>query len=157
MPLVIDGYNLLRSVQKNQEYAGFDEVMLCRVISEYLKSVRSYGQIIFDGIGSSDKSELADIERLEVYFSGQDLEADDIIEEKILSSTAPKNLIIISSDRRIRTAAGQRKATSVSSDIFWLSLVEQLDRKKPASEPKAKRQGITDAEADAWLDEFGID
>ena len=156
MPFIIDGYNLLRSVQGYEEYASYDEEMLCRVLSEYLKRVRNQGQIIFDGIGPPDKSGLGGIENLEVYFSGEDLEADDVIEDKIISSSAPKNLIIITSDREIRIAASHRKCTSVPSDIFWLSLTEQLEKKLPIREPKEKREGITEKETEDWMDEFGL-
>lgn len=157
MPVIIDGYNLLRSVQKIEEYQSLDEASLCRIISEYLVRVRAYGQIIFDGTGPRDKSELSGIDNIEVYFSGVDLEADDIIEEKIEEYSAPKNMVVVSTDRRIRAAATKRKSTSVTSDIFWMSMIEQLDRKKPTPMPKEKRHGITETEADAWMDEFDLE
>jgi len=158
MPIIIDGYNLLRSVQNcYEQYASLDEAALCSFLSEYLKRTRTYAQIIFDGTGPLDKSELGGIENLEVYFSGPDTEADEIIEEKIQEYSAPKRLVIVSTDRRIRDAASRRKATAVTSDIFWVSLIEQLDKKMPIPEPKEKRHGITEAETDQWLDEFGLE
>ena len=158
MPIIIDGYNLLRWVERlDPVYAAIDEASLCRMISQYLIRTRTHAQVIFDGIGPPDKRELANIANMEVYFSGQDREADDIIEEKILESSAPKGLVIVSSDRRIRAAAGKRKATSIKSDYFWLSLIEQLDRKKPTPEPQEKRNGISESETDQWLDMFGLD
>lgn len=158
MPIIIDGYNLLRAIQKGDEqYESLDEASLCRFISEYLKRTRTYAQVIFDGTGPLDKSELSGVDNLEVFFSGPDTEADDIIEEKILEYSAPKRLVVVSTDRRLRAAAGKRKATSVTSDIFWMSLIEQLDKKRPTPEPKEKRHGITELETDQWLDEFGLD
>ena len=136
MPIIIDGYNLLRWVERlDSVYAAIDEASLCRMISQYLVRTRTHAQVIFDGIGPPDKRELANIANMEVYFSGPDREADDIIEDKILESSAPKGLVIVSSDRRIRATAQRKKATSVKSDYFWLSLIEQLDRKKPTPEP----------------------
>ncbi|MBW8035722.1 MAG: hypothetical protein FVQ79_08875 [Planctomycetes bacterium] len=158
MPIIIDGYNLLRWVQSiDSAYADLDEAPLCRMISLYLIRTRNRAQVIFDGVGPPDKRELANIANMEVYFSGPDREADDIIEDKILESSAPKGLVVVSSDRRIRTAAQKRKATSVKADYFWLSLIEQLDKKKPMPEPKEKRNGISEHEADQWLNEFGLD
>ena len=157
MPIIIDGYNLLRWVQNIEEYRHLDEAGLCRFLSEYLLRVRTHAQIIFDGMGPRDKSELGGIDNIEVFFSGENLEADDIIEEKIEEYSAPKNMIVVSTDRRIRAAATRRKSTSVTSDLFWLSLIEQLDKKKPVPMPKEKRHGITESEADAWLDEFDLD
>jgi len=157
MPIIIDGYNLLRWVQSiDSVYADLDEAPLCRMISQYLIRTRSYAQVIFDGLGPPDKRELANIPNMEVYFSGPDREADEIIEDKILESSAPKGLVIVSSDRRIRAAAQRRKATAVKADYFWLSLIEQLDKKAPTPEPKEKRNGISETEADLWLNEFGL-
>lgn len=157
MPIIIDGYNLLRWVQKlDPVYATLDEASLCRMISQYLVRTRSLAQVIFDGMGPPDKRELANIANMEVYFSGPDCEADDIIEEKILESSAPKGLVIVSSDRKVRAVAQRKKTTSVKSNYFWLSLIEQLDKKPPVPEPKEKRNGISEHETDQWLDEFGF-
>jgi len=156
MPIIIDGYNLLRWVQNIEEYQYLDEAGLCRFISEYLVRVRSHGEIVFDGMGPRDKSELGGIEKLEVYFSGENFEADDIIEEKIEDYSAPKKMVVVSTDRRIRAAAAKRKSTAVTSDVFWLSMIEQLDKKKPTPMPKEKRHGINEGETDAWLDEFDL-
>ena len=158
MPVIIDGYNLLRSIQKTyEECASLTEVGLCRTISEYLKRVRDHGHIVFDGIGPPDKSNLGDFGNLEVYFSGTDTDADTVIEEKIQDNTAPRSLVIVSSDRRLRAAAGKRKAVCIRSELFWPQLIGQLDQKKPTPEPKQKRQGLTDAETEQWLDLFDID
>ena len=79
------------------------------------------------------------------------------IEEKIEEYSAPKNMVVVSTDRRIRRAATRRKSTSVTSDLFWLSMIEQLDRKKPTPMPKEKRHGLTESETDQWMDEFDLD
>ena len=157
MPIIIDGYNLLRWVQNIEEYQSLDEAALCRIISEYLVRVRTYAQVIFDGLGPRDKSELGGIDNLEVFFSGEHLEADDIIEEKIAEYSAPKKMVVVSTDRRIRAAAAKRKSISVTSDLFWLSMIEQLDKKKPTPMPKEKRHGLTELETDQWMDEFELD
>jgi predicted RNA-binding protein with PIN domain len=159
MPYVIDGYNLLRSVQKLEEFATLTDVQLCRAVSDYLSCVRDHGHIVFDGVGPPDKSAFGGIPSLEVYFSGPSCEADDIIEEKIADNSAPKSLVVVSSDRRLRDTASRRKAKAVPSDIFWQSLLIQLEKQasRPAPEPSEKRQGLTERETDVWLDVFGLD
>ena len=158
MPIVIDGYNLLRAVQKTEEdLADLIEAGLCRIISEYLTHVRDHGHIYFDGIGPPDKTRLGGLTNLEVYFTGKHIDADSAIEQKILDNTAPKSLIVVSSDRRIKAAARKRKANPLSSEIFWQDLITQLGRNtKPSQEPKEKRQGLTEKETDQWLDAFGL-
>lgn len=159
MPYLIDGYNLLRAVQKLEEFADLTDVQLCRALSDYLCAVRDHGHIVFDGIGPPDKSAFGQIPKLEVYFSGQTYEADDIIEEKISDNTAPKSLVVVSSDRRLRKAAGKRKAVPVSAEQFWQTLLLQLERhaNRPAPEPTEKRHGLTERETDVWLDLFDLD
>lgn len=146
MPYLIDGYNLLRAIQRFEEFALFDEVELCRTVAEFLRIVQSRGHMVFDGMGPPDKRPLGGIRGLEVYFSGENLEADDIIEDKIADNTAPKSLVVVSSDRRLRDAAKRRKAVSITSDEFWVFLMTQFEKaeKRPAPEPREKRGGITD-------------
>lgn len=160
MPVLIDGYNLLRFIQNSdEEFQRLDEAALCRILSRYLKGIRDHGHIVFDGIGPPDKTDLGGIRGLEVYFSGPNIEADEIIEEKISDNTAPRRLTVVSSDRRIRAAAAKRKAVAVKSDIFWDMLIRQLDKgkRKPSVEPREKHNGITESETDQWLNIFGID
>ncbi|MBE0536980.1 MAG: NYN domain-containing protein [Phycisphaerae bacterium] len=161
MPLLVDGYNLLRTVQKDEQFEEMRESGLCRIISDYLVTMRDRGHVIFDGTGPPDKEEmeqLGGLDNLEVYFSGEHSDADTVIEQKIEDNTAPKSLVVVSTDRAVRAAAGRRKATSVRSDVFWQQLLLRLEnRRKPANEPGAKRQGISDIETDQWLDLFGMD
>ena len=161
MPLIVDGYNLLRFVQKAGHFEDLIEVGLCRILSDYLVSVRERGHIVFDGIGPPDKhdfEQLGGLANLEVYFSGADYDADEVIMQKIEDSSAPKSLTVVSTDREIRAAAAARKATSVRADVFWHGLVSRLEtQQKAVHEPKEKRRGITEGETDQWLDFFGID
>lgn len=158
MPYLIDGYNLLRLIQSiHEEYAEIAEAGLCRILSEYIRIKRSRGQIVFDGLGPPDKSCLGGYGNLEVFFSGQTLEADDVIEEKILDNSAPKSLIVVSTDRRIRTAANKRKAIAVRSDLFFDDVTKVLDKTRMIPEPEQKQKGLTEAETDEWLDFFDID
>lgn len=158
MPFLIDGYNLLRFVQKLDAYADLTDVQLCRYLADFLRAVRDRGTIIFDGIGPPDKRELMNIRGLEIRFSGEKTDADSCIEVKIEDNTAPKRLVVVSSDRRLRTAAVRRKAKSVPVDVFWPALCKALDSgPKIAPEPQEKRKGVTDREALLWMDYFDLD
>ncbi len=158
MPFIIDGHNLLWSVQKvNPDESPANEAQLCRIISRYLIKVKEQGHIVFDGKGPLDKSEFDNIPSLEVIFSGANHEADDIIEDKIMVDTAPKRLSIVSNDREIRDVAKKRKATCVKCENFWREVVNSLRRKKTPSEPPQKQTGLTEGETDLWLDFLGFD
>ena len=157
MPVIIDGYNLLRSIPNDESSNPVDDVQLCRILGEYLTAVSETGQIIFDGIGPPDKTGFDNIRNLEVFFSGQSLEADDVIEDKLKLNTAPKRLMVVSSDRRLRKAAMARKAIAVKSDVFWQKVQKQLARKAKFKEPSEKRQGLNQGETNQWMKFFGIE
>ena len=156
--IIVDGYNLLRAVQKtSEESESITDVQLCRIVGRYLKSTGEKGQVVFDGIGPPDKSGFNNINNLEVFFAGLSSDADTVIEDKIRASTAPKSMTVVSSDRRLRDAARARKATSVKSDAFWNDLNKRLSRKRTAKEPSAKRKGLTESETKQWLEFFGLE
>jgi len=155
MPVIIDGYNLLWSIQKrSEELKTISDVQLCHIIGRYLKLTAEKGEIIFDGVGPPDKSGFDNISNLEVFFSGMGKDADTAIEGKIKASTAPRRLTVVSSDRRLQKAARARKTLAVKSDVFWNNLQKQLSRKKTISEPAAKRQGLSESETEQWLKFF---
>jgi len=156
--LIIDGYNLLRAVQNLTEQSfNITDIQLCQIVAEYLYRLKKKGCIVFDGVGPRDKSGFNNLFNLEVVFSGTSREADDVIEKLILENTAPKSLTVVSSDRRIKTAANRRKADAVDCVDFWTEVIKQLERKKKKqAEPQAKFIGISEAETEYWLREFGF-
>jgi predicted RNA-binding protein with PIN domain len=156
--LIIDGYNLLRAVQNLTEQSfNITDIQLCQIVGEYLYRIKKKGSVVFDGVGPRDKSGFNNLFNLQVVFSGTSHEADDVIEKLILENTAPKSLSVISSDRRIKTAANKRKADAVDCVDFWTEVIKQLERKKKRpAEPQAKFVGISEAETEYWLREFGF-
>ena len=156
--IIIDGYNLLHSIQKTDEdFESITDVQLCHIIGRFLKLTGQKGEIIFDGTGPPDKSRFDNISKLEVFFAGLATDADTVIEDKIGASTAPRRLTVVSSDREVRDAARRRKAVSVKSEVFWGDVQKRLSRRKTASEPAAKRRGLTESETEQWLKFFGLE
>jgi len=155
MPFIIDGHNLLWSIEESREWGN--EAGLCRAVSGYLKAVGETGEIIFDGAGPKDKSGFDNIANLEVFFAGPGKDADTVIEDKIRVDTAPRRLVVVSSDRRLRKAARTRDATVIKSEVFWEKLRKELSKKKTTKEPAGKRDGLTESETKRWLEFFGIE
>ena len=154
---IIDGHNLLHTIFKLEEDSGaISDVGLCRILGRYFKLTGEKGEMVFDGTGPPDKDGFGNISNLEVFFAGVRSDADTVIEDKISANTAPKRLIIVSSDRRLRKAARARKATSMKSDVFWNDVQKQLSRKRPEKEPAEKRQGLNKGETEQWLEFFGV-
>jgi hypothetical protein len=156
MPFLIDGYNLLRAVQKQLEQAEFAEAELCLLLREFLRRVRQRGTIVFDGIGPPHKERLQGAGSLQIIFSGRDVEADTVIERLIAENTAPKRLAVVSSDRRILSAAKRRKCPGVKVLDFWRQVCLTVEKETPIREPQEKQRGISSAETELWLQEFGL-
>ena len=155
---IIDGYNLLHSINKGcEDDEVVSDIAMCRIIGAYLYQTRENGRIVFDGIGPPEKIPFENVRNTEVVFSGERTDADTVIENQIAASSAPKNTTIVSSDRRLRDAARARKAVSLKSDEFWHEVIKQVTKKQGPKEPPAKRTGITSSEAELWLEEFGLE
>jgi predicted RNA-binding protein with PIN domain len=156
MPILIDGYNLLRAAQSWLEQTEWAEAELCMLLRDYLRRSRQQGTIIFDGIGPRKKERLQGEGSLQIVFSGQGIEADAVIEQLILENTAAKRLIVVSSDRRISSAAKRRKCQTIKAADFWALICEMTEKPLPVREPKEKQRGIGESETQRWLNVFGL-
>jgi predicted RNA-binding protein with PIN domain len=156
---IIDGHNLLWALHQTfEEREITTELGLCRALSRYFAGAGETGQIVFDGAGPSDTSGFEAMSNPEVFFAGFHYDADSVIEEKVKASTAPNQLTVVSSDRRLRKAAHARKAKAIKSEEFWRQVVDELSQKRPEQkEPDAKREGLSQGETDQWLEVFGLD
>jgi len=157
MQIIIDGHNLLWAIQNAEENTSIIDISMCRILDVFFGLTRQNGEIVFDGAGPPNKTEFNNIKNLSVSFSGRSCDCDTVIEHKILDSTAPKLLTIVSSDRRLRDAASSRKATSIKSEDFWEEVKTRLNKRKPAKEPPGKRGGLTESETELWLKTFGLE
>jgi predicted RNA-binding protein with PIN domain len=156
---IIDGDNLLWALRQTLEEREITtELELCRVLSRYFALTGEPGQVVFDGSGPADRSEFDKITSPEIIFAGFHRDADSVIEEKIKASTSPRQVTVVSSDRRLRKAAALRKAAGIKSEDFWELVRKELGRKKPRQkEPEEKREGLSESETEQWMDLFGLD
>jgi len=156
---LIDGNNLLWAARAAAEDGvEIGEVGLCGLVGGYLAWLGERGRVVFDGTGPRDKSGLEVVVGVEVVFAGPGRDADGVIEREIASSTAARRLTVVSSDRRLRRAARARRAEAVKSEQFWGELQRQLGKRRAerAREPGAKRQGLSEAETERWVEFFGL-
>ncbi len=158
MSYIIDGTNLLRTIESDEErFAPVDQYRLCWTISRFLGRVSEQGQLVYDGTGPSDKQRLDNIHNLEVRYAGARMDADTVIEEIIKASANPKNLVVVSTDRQLRRAAVQRGAQTLRADTFWETVLKEMQKKRAPGEPSAKRHGLSESETEHWLDVFDMD
>lgn len=91
-----------------------------------------------------------------VIYAGPGRDADSLIEELIERASGPRELRLVSSDRRLVKAARKRRATSIESAAFILELLADAQRPpRPAAEVHA--DAPSPAEVAEWMRFFGFD
>ncbi len=167
MRYLIDGYNLMYAgglLGKRLGPKGFRTVRT-RFLNDLADTLgpldASQTTVVFDASAApADVPRSSPHKGLSVIFAVDDENADERIEHLIAAHSVPKTLTVISSDRRIRTAATRRKALSVTAEEFW----DQLDARKrrrfhapaePQPAPRPAAVPLSAEESAFWLHEFG--
>lgn len=160
MPVLIDGNNLQHAAFEAQPDLLVGRVMMCQLLGGWAKRSGQRITVVFDG-----PSPEGDLLRqfgdsfVTVRFSGSGVSADSVIAELIEAESAPRRLVVVSTDRQVAKAARRRKAHAERSDDFWTRVQRDLAREasKPL-EPPEKRRGLTNTEATSeWLRKLGFD
>lgn len=152
MPYLIDGNNLMHAVGADVGRTG-----LCKLLGPLVEA----GQrvcVVFDG--SSPPPGMAqqiDDTSIEAYYSGKRT-ADEVICERIAADSAPRRLVVVSSDRQIRAAAHRRRCVRLTSAEFAASLERLVEarHRRHQTEPVEKRLGLSEEQLEEWLREFGL-
>ena len=159
MRYLIDGYNLLHAMG----------VLLGRVRPQGLERARLnllerllalHGDdaarvtVVFDAANAPPGAEPEqDHKGVRVLYALRQ-EADDVIEALIQSDSAPRQLTIVSDDRRLKEAARRRQCA-------WLGCLDYLEQAGRPPAPKAaadalvKPPALSAEETRAWMEEFG--
>jgi hypothetical protein len=160
MPVLIDGDNVLHALRgtlTDAEHAG--RAWLCRLLTSWDPTGRRRVTVYFDGVRPSSPADGPLPEGpLAIHYSGA-RSADEWIIEAIDTSSAPRSLMVVSSDRQIRTAARRRRARSVDSQKFVEQMMADLHRAQRTEhhEPREKLNGLDPDDSEAWLDVFDVE
>jgi len=151
MPFLIDGNNLMHALSGADATVGREG--LCELLG-YISRRGEKISVIFDGPARSAKPE----GELEIVYCPA-RSADEVICERIAANTAPRRLVVVSTDRQIRRAARRRRCKIATSEQFAKTLLRAAagPEKPPPAEPPEKRLGLRPEQTDAWLKEFGLD
>ena len=160
VPYLFDGYNVYHaSLKLSEEWSHITPVTLLGFISADMRTLRDGGIVVFDGTerrGWAGEVEPAGF--VKVVYSGGGIEADTRLEELIKKNTAPRRLVVVSTDRQVRKAARRRRAKSLSSAEYLVQMLGRSERPAPRPrDPREKRHGVADGELGEWLEMFGID
>lgn len=151
MPLVIDAYNLLHAA------LGFGRDLGVEGLARLISSSRFAGQpatLVCDG--HRNGAEGKKYPHIRVVFAGSGLDADSIIEHIVARDSAPRRLVVVSSDRRVQAAGKRRRCTVYPSEAFLAQLLCDAACAK-APEPPSPREQVPlgAAEVAGWISAFG--
>jgi len=155
VPFLIDGNNLIHALGAIGPDVGRQG--LCRIL-EPLTRRGERVCVVFDG--AAPPEQMARQFRdgpVEAVFAAP-LTADEVILERIADNSAPRRLVVVSTDREIRQAARRRRCQGHKSEPF-AGLLLRLEKQRPRidHEPPEKRHGLTAEQTEAWLKEFQLD
>ncbi len=165
--LIIDGYNLMHAWGlARQRYGPGDlerlrERFLNQLAGRLTAEERPRTTIVFDAGDEAPSDALSqyDHQHMHVVYAQKEADADTRIEHMIAAHSAPRQIRVVSSDRRLQIAARRRRGRFVRSEEFVKELEERESKQAPppsSRDWKAKFSGeITDAETAEWLEIFG--
>jgi uncharacterized protein len=167
MPLLIDGYNLLHaggiigaggphSLEKSR-------LALLNFLAESLPEAEwGHATVVFDAAEAPPGLPRVLTHRgLEVRFSAGYHDADELIEELIRAATAPRKLLVVSSDHRLQRAARRRRAEFVDSDVWYARVLRSRAARRAVSplEAESAKPPVPSSAGEVlyWLRQFGED
>jgi len=164
---LIDGYNLLHAAGMARRKYGPGDLERVRnrflnyLAVELTDTERDRTTVVFDGKDAPrGVARSFRLDEICVVFAESDSDADTLIEELIAGHSAPRQLVVVSSDHRLQRAAKRRRAAPIDSEQFF----DQLERRRrnsgdteppPSPEIIAKQTGeVSEAEARQWYEIF---
>jgi len=105
VPYLIDGSNLCGAARDRRLGLPRDEQEMIRLLAAFAGRRRALVTVVFDGPADSRRGSgrAASAGRVKVFYSGGDRNADDTIVSMVRDSRTPKQIILVSSDRELRS------------------------------------------------------
>jgi predicted RNA-binding protein with PIN domain len=163
MRYLIDGYNLLHAMGllRTAGPAGPHGLEKARLgLLGHVRGGHGAGApavtVVFDARGAPPGADAEDdYQGVHVRYALHG-EADDLIEELVRHDSAPRRLTVVSDDHRVQEAARRRHCV-VLGCMDYLDHLERLRRvpPTPSADGPAKPDGVSAAEVERWLAEFG--
>ncbi len=145
---ILDGYNIIRQVDFLEPFEqkslaeGRKRLLefLARFFKEFLSN-KGEITVVFDGSENGlpfEKPESV-FEGIKILFS-QGRKADQVIEELIIKSTNPKNVIVVSADREVKLFARKNRCASITPTEFVNMAF--APKKERTRKPVLSREGL---------------
>jgi predicted RNA-binding protein with PIN domain len=150
MPYLIDGHNLIPKLGLRLDSLNDEEQLIPR-LQEFCRLRRAQVEVYFDGAPPGQVS-TRKAGAVTAHFVRKGSSADAAIESRLARlGKAARNWIVVSSDRRVQSAAGSVHAGVLSSEDFAreMSKAQALGSSMPKHDAT-----LAPDEVEEWLDIF---
>jgi|SRR6266436_1215560 len=160
MLYLIDGYNLLHAMgvlggRVGPHGLAKARLSLLGLLRGAMDKDASSVTVVFDAAnappGAIDDQEHAGIH---VRFALDHAQADDLIESMIRESPTPKQLTVVSDDRRIQKAARRGRCLAVGCLDFLEDLNQRRRRHSSSATPQSEKMSGSRKDLEKWTKEF---
>ena len=154
MSYLIDGHNLIPHIHGMSLQDLDDEEQLISLLQEFCRATRKTVEVYFDN-APAGHARSRKFGAVQAHFVRQGLTADQAIEARLgrLGKQA-RHWIVVSSDKRVQSAARAAHASVLPSDAFASLITEAKQREQPSNE---NQPALDAAEIDEWLRLFEKD
>lgn len=152
MTIIIDGHNLIPHLPGLSLADIDDELQLVEMLQKYCQLKRKKVEVFFDGAppGQARKRLFGNVI---AHFVPQGQTADQAILNHLNRLRgAAKNLIVVSSDRQVRSLALERHARNMPADVFAQHLLKTLT--EPGMPEEHNNIKLTPEAVQKWLELF---
>lgn len=142
--LIIDGYNLMHAAGLARRNYARGELARCRrqlnqlLVTHLDADVLARATVVYDAFDSpSNANRQHQQAGLAIQFAPKGADADSEIEQLLNGHSAPRQVMVVSSDHRLHKAAKRRKARCVDSEDFLTALQTEPQTKSVSRRQKA--------------------
>ncbi|MFC2063942.1 NYN domain-containing protein [Chloroflexota bacterium] len=151
MPYLIDGHNLIPNVELSLGDLDVEDKLI-EILQDFCRIRKTSVEIFFDG-GLPGQPTRRKYGSVHAYYVRKGKTADSAIENRLekLGRTS-KNWVVISSDQRVRAAAREVHARSLSSEDFSRLMRESTLKR---ADDNDNENIVSPEDVSMWLKEFG--
>jgi predicted RNA-binding protein with PIN domain len=152
MKIIIDGYNLIKSIE-SEFPLGINlrqkrEHLIKLLASSYISHKKEI-LVVFDSDENDQISSNYNYKNVKIKYSYKGKKADEVIQELVRSEIKPNQLEIVTSDREIQFTAKQHSASVINAQEFWKKI-----RKRKNSHSHNIDRDLSKKEIREWLNIF---
>lgn len=151
MAYIVDGNNVMGQTPGWHRDKSNSRRQLIMKIAAFAKAKRAHVTIVFDGEPERGVPDGSSVHSVRVLYAERGSDADSRIERLVASSTDPRGLTVVTSDRQLAFAVRSSGASVVRSGEFR----KKLDEVLVSSQTREDGEQYDVRDLNGWLRYFG--